>query len=197
MKKIGILLLITLLWVGVNAQATVENETIPTSETQLTEVDAASNSTLDKNTVDMIANAIERAMDVRVENMDDDMPTGFVGVVLFLIIGLPTIIVFGAIVLIVYFNSKARKERDRLKNEVYLKALETGQPLPEKFFEEPEKTKKSPLSGALVMLGLGVGFLLLAIMTGKNGMYFATIVGFIGLGQLIAYLIEQKKEEKR
>lgn len=198
MKKIGILLLTTLLWAGVNAQTTVENETIPANETQVTEEGIAESVSNKKKVDEYVTNAIDKALDVRVKNLDDGMPTtGFIGTILILVIALPIIIVFGAIVLIVYFNSKARKERDRLKNEVYLKALETGQPLPEKFFEEPEKAKKSALSGALVMLGLGLGFLLFAIITKHHVMYFAAIVGFIGLGQLIAYLIEQKKGKEK
>lgn len=44
---------------------------------------------------------------------------------------------------IVFFTSRAKKEREKARYDLYLKSIEMGQPLPEKIFEEPEKGIKT------------------------------------------------------
>lgn len=186
MKKIGIFLLTIFLWMGVNAQHTVNNE-------------AADTTSVSKSTTEYVEKAINDAMSFKLDNIENDNypETKFVGTILFLVIGLPVLIVFGAVVLIVYFSNKSRREKDKIRQEIYLKALEAGQTLPADFFEVNNKTNKPPLQNGLVLLGIGIFFLIIALITGNNGLYYGTIVGFIGVGRLIAYFVEKKHNKEK
>ena len=100
---------------------------------------------------------------------------------------------FIMVILIVYFSSKESAKKDQRRYDISMKALELGQPLPDSFFDEPKK-RSSRLQNGLVWLGIGVALVIVGIITNHNGLLFGMIPGFIGLGILIAYLIEKPKD---
>jgi hypothetical protein len=102
-------------------------------------------------------------------------------------------------IILIIFMHKTRQEKSR--NEVLKSAIEHGRELPPDFFKAPEKPKESLLRTATFFLAFGVGiglfFYLFFTPTGQ-GLRFASIgliFIFLGLGQLIAYLIEQKQKK--
>lgn len=102
------------------------------------------------------------------------------------------------IILIIFLN-KTKQERSR--NEVLKSAIENGRELPADFFQKPEKPKENLLRTSTFFLAFGLGisifFYLFFTPTGE-GLRFASIgliFIFIGIGQLIAYLIERKQKQ--
>ncbi|MFA6770361.1 MAG: DUF6249 domain-containing protein [Bacteroidales bacterium] len=105
------------------------------------------------------------------------------------------------LILLIIFVSKIL--RDKSKNEVLMKALEKGVELSPEFFKnEPVKkkqdplNKQDPLTSALVTIGVGIG-LFIALYLFFNDIRFAAfgfIPFFVGLGQLIGYLVSKKRK---
>lgn len=99
------------------------------------------------------------------------------------------------IILIVFISKYLR---DRSRNQVIMKALETGKELSPDFFKNAElsgEKKSDPLTGALVSIGVGVG-LFTALYFFFGGFKFAAfglIPFFIGVGQLVAYFVNKNK----
>ena len=100
---------------------------------------------------------------------------------------------FIMVILIVYFSSKESAKKDQRRYDISMKALELGQPLPQSFFDEPKK-RSSQLQNGLVWLGIGLALVIVGITTRNDGLLFGMVPGFIGLGILIAYLIEKPKD---
>lgn len=101
-----------------------------------------------------------------------------------------------AIILIV-FISKILRERSR--NELIMKAIEHGKEISPELLAESRKEKKSdPLTSSLVIIGVGIG-LFVSLYLFFDELKFAAfgfIPLFIGLGQLIAYLINKRNNPK-
>lgn len=192
MKRTGFIILTLVLWLGAMGQIeTVVDTTMLTEKVALSDSVDAGQSSSNGKTKTNIGKTIKDTFDSRIDDMDNE--SEMITSILALTVVLPLLIIFIAVIIITSLNNKSRKERERMRQELYMKALESGQPLPEKFFEEPEK-KKSELQSALVLLAVGISFLFLALITGNTGLYFATIPGFIGLGKLIAWFIEKPKK---
>lgn len=90
--------------------------------------------------------------------------------------------------------------RDKSRNEVLMKALDKDVELSPEFFQsaQSEKKKSDPLTSALVTIGVGIG-LFIALYLFFNDFKFAAfgfIPLFIGLGQLIGYLINKKQKNQ-
>ena len=194
MKRTGFIIMALVLWLGAMGQIATGVDTTMLAETAAlsdsVDSDQSSSNVKIKN---FVARSVDDALNTRVEDVNNDSEVKKVFSILLLTVVLPLLIVFIAVIIIVFLNNRSRKERERMRQELYMKALESGQPLPEKFFEEPEQ-KKSELQSALVLLAVGVSFLFLALIIGNSGLYFATIPGFIGLGKLIAWYIEKPKK---
>jgi len=102
------------------------------------------------------------------------------------------------IILIIFLN-KTKQEKSR--NEVLKAAIEHGRDLPPDFFKSQENPKDGLLrkSTFFIALGIGIGIFFYFFFAAQGeGLKFASIgliFIFIGLGQLIAYLIEQKQKK--
>jgi amino acid transporter len=101
------------------------------------------------------------------------------------------------IILLIIFITKLY--RDRSRNQVLMKSLETGKELPQDIFKDPESNKKNdPMTSALILIGTGIG-LFVALYFFFGGLKFASF-GFIpfciGLGQLVAYFVTKNKNDK-
>lgn len=103
------------------------------------------------------------------------------------------------VIILIIFLSKTKQEK--YKNEVLKAAIEQGRELPADFFKQPEKPKESLLRTSTFFLAFGIGigiFFYFFFGPQEDGLKFASIgliFIFIGIGQLIAYLIEQKQKK--
>jgi len=114
------------------------------------------------------------------------------------ILGIIVPFLTAVLILLIVFLYKAFKEKTR--NELIAKAIEHGKDLSPDFFTREEKSsrKSDPLTSALVSIGIGIG-LFLALYFFFGGFKFAAfgcIPLFIGIGQLVAYLINKNKTDK-
>lgn len=114
------------------------------------------------------------------------------------ILGIIVPFLTAVLILLIVFLYKAFKEKTR--NELIAKAIEHGKELsPDLFAADERSSKKSdPLTSALVSIGIGIG-LFLALYFFFGGFKFAAfgcIPLFIGIGQLVAYLINKKNNQK-
>lgn len=103
-----------------------------------------------------------------------------------------------AIILIIFLN---KTKQEKYRNEVLKAAIEQGRELPADFFKQQEKPKENLLRTSTFFLAFGIGigifFYFFFAPTGE-GLKFASIgliFLFIGIGQLIAYLIERKQKK--
>lgn len=103
-----------------------------------------------------------------------------------------------AIILIIFLN---KTKQEKYRNEVLKAAIEQGRELPADLFKQQEKPKENLLRTSTFFLAFGIGiaifFYLFFAPTGE-GLKFASIgliFLFIGIGQLIAYLIERKQKK--
>lgn len=199
MKKLGVILLSLFIWMGVNAEPQQTKKTTQIPDTVV--VDGAMERSSAEKTDEFIDNVVEKAINAKIDNLEDNdgqNSTKFVGTVLFLVIALPTLIVFLAIVLIVYFSSKSRKEREQIRHDVYLKALAAGQPLPEKFFDEPQQKQSSNLKRGAIWLGVGLAITIGFIASNdSDALFLGLLPAFIGAAYLLVYFIEDKKNQTK
>lgn len=98
-----------------------------------------------------------------------------------------------AIILIIYLT---KIHREKSRNQLIEKAIENGKEISPEIFKNNDRPRRpsDPLTGALVSIGTGIG-LFGAFYFFFDGFKFAAfgfIPLFIGLGQLVAYLINKK-----
>jgi hypothetical protein len=100
--------------------------------------------------------------------------------------------------LVVWLELNAKRHSARLKADLYLKALEKGQPLPVDF--QIEK-KESPLQKGLILtlVGIGISIMLWIIFDDPESKRLA-VVGiiplFMGIAFLIIHFVEKGKAQK-
>ena len=115
------------------------------------------------------------------------------------------------IILIVWFNSNEKRKRYQLQVELYAKALEKGQPIPDGLFVEPQKPKKKryALNTGIICIATGIGVSLFFWMisafvaqldTNAAAVFISfTSVGIIpiliGIAFLIIHFIEKKQNK--
>lgn len=103
----------------------------------------------------------------------------------------------GILIVLIVFISKIM--RDKSKNQVIIKAIEHGAEISPELFKEQPKKPKDPLASALVIIGVGISMFIALFLFFDYQLKFAAfgfIPLFIGLGQLVAYLINKNKEAK-
>lgn len=122
------------------------------------------------------------------ERQDNSLPLPPFSIVLI------TLAPFIMVVLIVFFSVRAKNRKEQLRYDLYIKSLESGQPLPDKLFEK-SKEQTPRLQRALVWLGVGIGLVLMAFIMDKKTLYAGIIPAFVGLGILTSYLIEKPKKD--
>ena len=110
------------------------------------------------------------------------------------------------IILIVWFKSNEKRNRQRLQAELYAKALEKGQPIPSDFFAEPIK-KRNPLNTGIICIAVGIGISLFiwlgatsaARLDTNAGAFFISwtslgIIPFlVGVAYVIIHFLEKGK----
>lgn len=191
MKNFGLSMFIFLIGIFITANTLAQSTPSP----EILSVDQNADSvTTPVSEADPIDKIVEKAINAKIGSLDSDESntTGFVGTVLFLVIALPVLITFGAIVLIVYFSTKHKKEREKARYDLYLKSLEAGHTLPENFFEEPVKQSSNLKKGA-IWLAVGLGVMIFGLFEVDNSlMGMGAIPAFIGAAYLLVYFIERK-----
>jgi hypothetical protein len=113
------------------------------------------------------------------------------------------------IILIVWFKSAEKRNRQRLQAELYAKALEKGQPIPSDLFAEPfsARKKRNPLNTGIICIAIGIGISLFiwlgatsaARLDANAGAFFVSwaslgIIPFlIGIAYVIIHFLEKGK----
>ncbi len=192
MKRIGFLFLGIILWAGISAQVQSDTTNVAVNDSIIEKYVSGSEDVrnaiiLQKLNSQQILEIEKQRLDNERRRESNEIPMPMWALVL--ISTAPFIMV----VLIVFFTSKTKKEREKARYDLYLKSIEMGQPLPEKFFDEPRKNE-SRLQNGLVWLGIGLALVIVGIVIHNNILFFGLIPGFIGLGILVAYLIEKPKD---
>ena len=192
MKRFGFLLAGIILWIGASAQVQADTTQVTIPDSVIEKYAATSENTreailLQKLNPDQLLEIEKQRLDNERRRESNEIPMPMWALVLI------STAPFVMVVFIVFFTSRAKKEREKARYDLYLKSIEMGQPLPEKIFEEPEK-KVSRLQNGLVWLGIGLALVIVGITTRNDGLLFGMVPGFIGLGILIAYLIEKPKD---
>ena len=191
MKNFGLSMFIFLIGIFITANTLAQSTPSPEILSVEQNADSVTTPVSEADPIDKI---VEKAINAKIGSLDSDESntTGFVGTVLFLVIALPVLITFGAIVLIVYFSTKHKKEREKARYDFYLKSLEAGHTLPENFFEEPVKQSSNLKKGA-IWLAVGLGVMIFGLFEVDNSlMGIGAIPAFIGAAYLLVYFIERK-----
>lgn len=198
MKRFGIILLGIILWAGAFAQN--QQQTVKTDTALATSVSGDSlkslymNKDLDPKEAILLQKLTpQQILELEKQRVEqkkfNDMPLPPWAIVLICIAP------FIMVILIVFFSVKARKEREKSRHDLYLKSMELGQPLPEKFFEEPEK-KSSNLKKGVIWLAVGLAVVLgFLIINETDGLFLGIIPAFVGAAYLIVYFIEDRNKK--
>lgn len=107
------------------------------------------------------------------------------------------IAVFGMPVLIVSLGVVYKLRSEKMKNEIILKLVESGQTIPDTLLAPVHRKLGSGLRPALVWLGIGLGLMGSGPLMWSYGPLGAILVGvglvcfMIGLGLLLAYWLEK------
>lgn len=103
------------------------------------------------------------------------------------------------VIILIIFLTKLKQEKYR--NDVIKTAIEQGRELPADLFKLQEKPKENLLRTSTFFLAFGVGigifFYFFFASTGESLKFgsIGLIFIFIGIGQLIAYLIERNQKK--
>jgi len=122
---------------------------------------------------------------------------GVTGELVGLILGFTAIVlIFGTPIIIVLAVLRHRWRRQRLVNDVVVKLVEKGQPIPPELFIEPIQPK-SDLRRGIILVGVGLG-LIGFFFFGHGGDHDGVGIGFIplmiGLGYLLSWKLEQGRK---
>jgi len=125
-------------------------------------------------------------------NAREDMP--FTGFQLFLICVLPFIFV----IILVWIIYSVKNKESKRKFELYMKALEMGQPVPEDFFPKEKKDKPgSNLKKGVLWAAVGFALLIYFIITHNNdGLIVGIVPTFVGIGYLVVHFYDRSKEKQ-
>jgi len=199
MKKFGLIMIALFLSLAINLSAQTKAVSNLQDSTLTQTSDTVSEA---KDIDDLVDDLVNKTVSAKIQDLDLDSDaesaTGFVGTVMFMVIAMPILITFAAVVLIVFLVLRYRKIREKARYDLYVKALEAGQPLPDKFFEEPAKTSSSNLKKGAIWLAVGLGVIVFGLLTKGNALIgLGAIPGFIGIAYLLIYNIarKHKKEE--
>ena len=107
-------------------------------------------------------------------------------------------------IVIVWLNYNGNKKRRQLQAEVYVKAIENGQPISRDLFVENKK-KTNPLHTGIIWIAVGIGIslfaLLIIVLGGKDMSGTFRLIGslgiipfFIGIAFVIIHFMGKKKD---
>ena len=187
MKRLGFFLAGLMMITFINAQTAVDTLSAPAIDTlenyEQTPEKTREQALLSRLNPEQLFQLEQRRIE---QEQFEDMPLPAWAIVLICIAP------FLMVVLIVFFSSKARKEREKARYDLYLKSIEAGQPLPEKIFETPER-KGSNLQKGAIWLAVGLGVFIFGTFKGDNTlMGLGAIPAFVGAAFLLVYFIEKK-----
>jgi hypothetical protein len=125
-------------------------------------------------------------------NAREDMP--FTGFQLFLICVLP----FLFVIILIWIIYAAKNKESKRKFELYMKALEMGQPVPEDFFQKDKKDKpNSNLKKGVLWAAVGLALLIYFIITHNNdGLIVGIVPTFVGIGYLVVHFFDRQKNNQ-
>ena len=115
------------------------------------------------------------------------------------------ILPFVFVIAITWINNNEKQKRHQLQAELYAKALEKGQPIPNDLFaENKRKTLNTGINLITAGIGISLLFWLMSIfMTSINPdvsklflplMFVGLLPFMVGIAQVIIYFIEKKKD---
>jgi len=107
-------------------------------------------------------------------------------------------------IIIIWLNYSGNKKRRQLQAEVYVKAIENGQPISSDLFVENKK-KTNPLNTGIICIAVGIGIslfaLLMIVLGGKDMSGTFRLIGslgiipfFIGIAFVIIHFMGKKKD---
>lgn len=193
MKKTGILLFSLLVWIGVSGQTTVNNDSakLPMNQDSLISmINSGKISARDALLLQRLSpNQIMALEEQRLDNdRVNDMP--FSKVQLFAIVMSPFVLV----ILIILLSGFYKNRESERKHELFMKALEAGQPIPESYFKAKEKRKVSSLQTGLIFTGIGIAFIISKIFMNVPFFFFVGLtLLFVGIALLIYHFITKPK----
>jgi len=152
---------------------------------------------LSKLTPDQLMELKKMEMEVEKERIEaqskEDMPLNGFGIVM--IVLAPFLFVIGIIVI----SNRAKQAESKRRYEVYMKSVELGQPVPEHFFDEPDrKNKASNLQRGIIAMMVGLAFGIYVIVSKDTSLIFmmaALIPGLVGVGYILVHILEKPKNE--
>ena len=105
-------------------------------------------------------------------------------------------IVFGCPVAIVPVVLIYRYRKNVMLHRTLAAMIDKGVPIPPELLqpEQPDRTPKNDLRRGLVLLGVGAGLIVFFAFQSKNAIGIGFIPLLIGVGYLIAWKLEQKKQ---
>jgi hypothetical protein len=122
----------------------------------------------------------------------DDMPlTGFQ---ITLIVAAP----FLFVIILIWIIYSVKNRESKRKFELYMKALEMGQPIPEDFFPKEKKDKPgSNLKKGVLWAAVGLSLLIYFLITHNNdGLIVGIVPTFVGIGYLVVHFYDRSKEKQ-
>ena len=125
-------------------------------------------------------------------NAREDMPlTGFQ---IFMIVVAP----FLFVIILIWTIYAAKNKESKRKFELYMKALEMGQPVPEDFFQKDKKDKpNSNLKKGVLWTAVGLALLIYFIINHNNdGLIVGIVPTFVGIGYLVVHFYDRSKEKQ-
>lgn len=103
------------------------------------------------------------------------------------------------VIAIVIINNRSKQTESRRRYDIYMKSIEMGQPIPEHFFEEPEKKNKSSnLKRGIISMMVGLAFGIYVLVSGDRNLAFmmaALIPGLVGIGYILVHVLDKPKAE--
>jgi hypothetical protein len=196
MKRIGLLLLVSALFIGSNViraekpQATSEIKTkVEQPAVKAQNEDSAKEASIyQKLTADQIFELQRKKIEAESHT---EMP--FSASAIILICTLPFL--FAGTIIVV--NVRAKREESKRRYDLFHKSLEMGQAIPEHFFDEPKKENPiSNLKKGIVWLVIGIGIVIsFLVINEREGLIVGIIPGFVGIGYLLVHFLEKPKTE--
>jgi hypothetical protein len=125
-------------------------------------------------------------------NAREDMPlTGFQ---IFMIVVAP----FLFVIVLIWIIYAAKNRESKRKFDLYMKALEMGQPVPEDFFQKDKKDKpNSNLKKGVLWAAVGLSLLIYFLITHNNdGLIVGIVPTFVGIGYLVVHFYDRSKEKQ-
>ena len=196
MKRIGLLLLVSALFIGQNVVRAEKPQPASEIKTKVeqpavkaqNEDSAKEASIYQKLSADQIFELQRKKIEL---TSPQKMP--FSSAAIFMIFALPFL--FAGTVIIV--NVRAKKEESKRRYDLFHKSLEMGQAIPEHFFDEPKKENPtSNLKRGILWLVIGIGIVIsFLVINEREGLIVGIIPGFVGIGYLLVHFLEKPKTD--